>query len=80
MARVIDKLPGEHQAHGKYPWSEWTDGQVWLAVAGEDFTCAPESFRAVLHNRATFERLSVSVRKCPDGMAFQFSRNGSVAS
>ena len=38
-----------------YPWAEWTDGSVWRALKGEDFTCDVNHFQTALHQRARQE-------------------------
>lgn len=35
-----------------YPWTLWTNGDTHTARFGEDFSCAPQSFIAYLHNKA----------------------------
>jgi len=56
-----------------YPWSEWTDGAVWRAREGEDFSCSPASFQTALHLRARQQGLSVSTGSPEPGIIeFQF--------
>ena len=42
-----------------YPWGQWTDGAVWRARLGEDFTCDPHHFQTALHQRARQEGMIV---------------------
>jgi hypothetical protein len=50
MAITVDYEPARKR--GKYPWSEWEDGQVWLVVRGRDYKCGNDSFRRSLTMRA----------------------------
>ena len=58
-----------------YPWREWTNGEVWIATKGEDFTVSMTSFQTGLSNRATRENLAVKYTS-PDGkqVFFRFSK------
>jgi hypothetical protein len=43
MARAVDgPLPA---AQRRYPWEQWSDGQVWELTRGEDFEVTAGSFR-----------------------------------
>jgi hypothetical protein len=56
-----------------YPWQDWTDGTVWSAKEGEDFTCNPASFQTALHLRARQQGLIVSTGSPEPGIIeFQF--------
>lgn len=87
MARVIDELPDRGKGPGataKYPWSDWADGQAWLALRGEDYTVREGAFRSALASHARNHGMSVTTRLVHEdgeivGIAFQFSRNGAVA-
>jgi len=58
-----------------YPWTEWTDGSVWRAKEGEDFTCSPSSFQTALHIRARQEGLEVATGSPEPGIVeFQFTK------
>jgi hypothetical protein len=62
-----------------YPWNEWTDGSVWRATEGKDFTCSPASFQTALHQRARQEGLEVSTGSPTHGIVeFQFTKKGPV--
>jgi hypothetical protein len=74
VAEVVATLPGSRRGT-KYPWSDWTNGQVWLAKEGKDFTCGVSGFRSALCIAAGRRGLKVSARVRPEGVYFQF-RNG----
>lgn len=57
-----------------YPWDEWTDGSIWRAKEGEDFTCSPASFQTALHLRARQENKVVTTGSPETGIVeFQFT-------
>jgi hypothetical protein len=64
MATVIDKKTSiewdEPSTRRKYPWDDWTDGQVWQVVEGKDFTSNHAVFKAQLKARA--EKLGIKVK------------------
>jgi hypothetical protein len=81
MARVIDQLPDSRRRRSLYPWDEWTDGRVWVALAGEDYTVKHGGFRSAAGSEAKRRGLHVRTRNVYEGdeqigVAFQFSRNG----
>lgn len=58
-----------------YPWKEWTDGCVWRATEGKDFSCSPASFQTALHLRARQQGMTVSTGSPEPGIVeFQFSQ------
>lgn len=64
-----------------YPWQEWTDGKVWRAKEGEDFSCSPASFQTALHLRARQQGLTVTTGSPEQGIIeFQFSPKAEEAS
>lgn len=70
--RVNDALAPRRRRF--YPWEKWTDGSVWRAKQGEDFTCNPASFQTALHLRARQEGKSVVTGSPEEGIVeFQFS-------
>jgi hypothetical protein len=66
MARKVESFwtgPNSNtNTHGntKYPWNEWSNGQIWELTIGVDFKCRTQSMRGVLYNHA--RRVSLSVR------------------
>ncbi len=72
MARQLEVLPKDGRSSG-YPWDEWTDGSVWLAEPGTDYTCSTANFRSLLWKTAQRKGLTVTVRAHADGVAFQFA-------
>ena len=79
MAEVLEdfKFNGTHRG-SKYPWKEWTNGQTWLAIKGEDYVCQSGSFRGILRSRAKFQELIVRTRTNKKGIVFQFSNKDGV--
>lgn len=61
-------------ARGKYNWKELSDGHVWVAQHGEDFTCTTESFRSVLSHYARRHNLTVEVHVEREIVRFKFSK------
>jgi hypothetical protein len=54
-----------------YPFDEWFDGNPWLLVEGEDFTCKRASFDSSVRSAATRRGLKVTVRHHDEGSAIQ---------
>jgi hypothetical protein len=50
---------GKNKGRSKYPWNEWTDGNTWEIVQGEDFFTVPPTMVVMLHNRARTMNLKV---------------------
>lgn len=52
--RIPDEIITPAAGRGpSYPWSEWTDGSQWKVTQGDDFSCKPTSFLAVLSKQAS---------------------------
>lgn len=63
MATVLKKNDIEWDtptSRRRFPWDEWTDGQTYQAVQGEDFQSGPHAFTAQLRKRA--ETLGLEVK------------------
>jgi hypothetical protein len=73
MATTTDEplLPGRK---AKYPWSEWTDGRVWILKQGEDFDVSPLAMRSLIYTRATKNGMSATTRVRGEELRFQFHR------
>ncbi len=56
----------------RYPWSQWTNGQIWTAHQGVDFLVDAESFRCHLYVTAKRRNLRVTVSQCFNVVTFQF--------
>jgi hypothetical protein len=57
-----------------YPWDLWTDGAVWKAEEGKDFTCSVQNFQTALHQRARLEKMKVETGSPEPGIVeFQFT-------
>jgi hypothetical protein len=56
----------------KYPWEEWTDGQVWEIIRGEDFDILAGNMAQVLRSYGIRKGLKVTTRRRGDVLAFQF--------
>ena len=67
MAPKIGRLP-------KYNWNELTDGSIWEATQGKDFTSTPISFRTLLRYQAKIRSLKVEVHVSGNIVWFQFSK------
>lgn len=77
MATVISKLVS---ARDKYNWTKWTDGKVYRARKGRDFTCTRDGFRSAVYRIAQRRKLDVSIVLRGDTVEFQFSKPASKAS
>jgi hypothetical protein len=64
---------GDHAP--KYDYTRWTNGGIWRAKQGVDFTVSPESFRSSLNSHAHTKGMKVrtSVDKQSGTVTFQFS-------
>ena len=76
MAKVMNGglPPTKRTTLQKYAWSEWTDGEAWLLVRGEDYTLNDEAMRAIAHVTAKRRGLTVRTRVSEEGLVVQFSR------
>jgi hypothetical protein len=72
MAERVEGASGPRRRRW-YDWEKWTDGSVWRAKEGEDFTCSPQSFQTALHQRARQQHLDVTTGSPEPGtVEFQF--------
>lgn len=75
MARRLDAFP-EQSGGGqrRYPWSDWTDGDIWEIKRGDDYDVATENMRVNLHLKASALARKVKTSKLRDGtgLVFQF--------
>lgn len=86
MAQVLQEWPSiSRTRQSKYPWSEWTDGEIWQVRKGEDFTSDVKTFVQGLYAYAKRHDMKVEVRTDADNdiAAFRFiagaqSVNGQV--
>src|SRR5438132_14285033 len=76
--RVAGFLKDQIETPRRYPWPEWTSGDVWEIHRGEDFDVPVENMRVNLHERAKQQGTSVRTEKISDasgeGLRFQFKR------
>lgn len=75
MAYVVeppDTRPSRAKTIARYPWHEWTDGQWWQAVRGEDYTITDDGFRSCLYSYASLKGLRGESRKNDEGVMFRF--------
>ena len=57
----------------RYNWKEMVDGNVRVAVRGEDYGGKDESFMNSLYSFARKNELKVICQKVEDGVAFRFT-------
>jgi hypothetical protein len=80
MAKRLDNFDfgsgGRRGRPSKYPWNEWTDGNVWEIRRPEDFTLTNTNMQATLHDKASALGMKVRSESTPDGhgLVFQFRR------
>jgi hypothetical protein len=81
MATVLDKKTSIDwdvpTIRRKFPWDEWTDGQMWQAIEGEDFAANHAVFKSQLKNRAEKMNMQIKTRveksdSGPVSVFFQF--------
>lgn len=83
MAEVITEWPSimrNSTRKSRYPWNEWTDGQIRKVVAGEDFESTLKTFVQGLYAYAKRNGYKVEVRQdtANDAAAFRFIPKGEV--
>lgn len=82
MAEIIEQWPTITRTRKSiYPWSEWTDGNIWQAKEQVDFTSSLKTFVQGLYAYAARHDVKVEVRTAPgDGVvAFRFVPPGESA-
>lgn len=63
MAETLEAFDFQSvHGNGKYPWSDWTNGETWSIAAGEDFDCDPDVMRGQIIVRGRKERRKVETR------------------
>lgn len=85
MARRLTGYQFKREGKPIYPWSKWTNGEVWEATKGVDYQCESGSFVVYLHKRALDLRTSDDMNDVrvqtklkrggdgkPDRVVFQF--------
>jgi hypothetical protein len=73
MAKKLKTFEFASNRRSTYPWDEWTDGSIYQATPGDDFTCKVESFRSTLSGVAAARSMKVRSRLLDDSsVVFQF--------
>lgn len=73
MAKKLKTFEFTRTRTSTYPWDEWTDGSIYQAFPGDDFTCKVESFRSTLSGVAAARTMKVRSKLESDGsVVFQF--------
>lgn len=78
MARTISEYLFQNRGQlqtgkAKYPWDEWTNGEIWEITRGVDYNPEPRRMRMRLYNRAQRYGLKVQVNVIGDRIIFVFS-------
>lgn len=81
MATVIDKKKtvewDTETTRRRFPWNDWTNGEIWQAVEGDDFKSPASVFKQQLKKRAEANKLTLKTSVQRDGdtvsVVFQFS-------
>lgn len=66
MARRIDEFSPVQRGDGKYPWSDWTDGNIWELKRGDDFDSSLASMRQTCKKVADRRGLKLETRTRKD--------------
>lgn len=62
-ASIFD-IPRDNKGfEARYPWDQWTNGSLWQATEGEDFTCSLRSFISNLQTVSRKRGLKVHTRR-----------------
>lgn len=78
MASVLDEWPAEAiNMSTRYPWEDWTNGQVWKILRGEDFNSTMDAMTHTLYRAAkrTGLRVRVHMDRQLEYFIFQFYMN-----
>lgn len=62
-----------------YPWDDWTDGDTWRVVHGEDFQCDTASLQTYLYRVARRRKMIVTTKRDGDTIVFKFRRDSTWA-
>lgn len=79
MAEVLDQWPTiQRTRQSRYPWDQWTNGQIWQVREGDDFESNLKTFVQGLYAYGKRHGLKVEVRTDPaNGIAaFRFVAGG----
>jgi hypothetical protein len=72
MATVVDENAAAEitwddvQTKPRFPWDEWTDGNVYQVIEGVDFKSNSASFRMQLRKRAEATKKDLNVKTVKD--------------
>lgn len=82
MARTLEKYTFTCDRRGRgrpalYPWDQWTDGRIYEATRGTDYTNTTKAFVSTLRAHASRKKLRIKldIRKTSNGrekVIFQF--------
>lgn len=73
MAEKLQDYDFKARGTNKYPWEEWTDGDIWKIKQGEDFPVKIGSMRSILKIHATRHGFTLKTGSPEDGvLVFQF--------
>lgn len=82
MAEVLTEWPSiVRTRQSRYPWSDWTNGQIWKVKEGEDFESNLKTFVQGLYAYGKRHGLKVEVRTDPNAgiAAFRYITDAQVA-
>lgn len=75
MAQILQEWPSISRTRtSKYPWAQWTNGEIWQVKTGEDFESNVKTFVQGLYAYAKRHDMKVEVRTDADNeiAAFRF--------
>lgn len=74
MASRVEANIDDARKNRIHPWDEWTDGETWQAIRGQDYNLA-RSFQTILYREAKDRGMKVKIRVLDEGekILFQFS-------
>ncbi len=58
----------------KYPWAEWSDGQIRFITKGKDYDCKTSSIQLAARSYARSQQMKArtEISSDPEGLFFQF--------
>lgn len=73
MARKSDgSMLRKRVGNAIYPWHEWTDGDAWELIRGEDYQVPDSTMRNIAHGYASRKGMRVQTSITNEGVVVRF--------